>query len=220
MKKLLCLVLCLCLAAALGAPAALAEESEPEAADVIGLKEDNVYRSEFLGIQAEFDENWYLLSDEEALEAMGQVANSVENGDLADLLRESGAVCDLFAVALDGSRDTINIQLENLGFLYGMVLSEEAYLKQAQGMLEESLKQMGLENIRIQSETIDFAGEEHLSIAIVGEMSGVEIYERMVLLKEGSYMASVTYASVGSRNADRLPELFSAIDADEVKEAA
>ena len=134
MKKLLCLILCLCLAAALGAPA-FAEESEAEASEVIGLKEDNVYLSEFLGVTAVFDENWVLLSDEEALEAMGYVAESIEDENLAKILRESGTVCDLFAVALDGSNDTINIQLENLGFLYGKVLSEEAYLKLAQKTL-------------------------------------------------------------------------------------
>ena len=134
MKKLLCLILCLCLAAALGAPA-FAEESEAEASEVIGLKEDNVYLSEFLGVTAVFDENWVLLSDEEALEAMGYVAESIEDENLAKILRESGTVCDLFAVALDGSNDTINIQLENLGFLYAKVLSEEAYLKLAQKTL-------------------------------------------------------------------------------------
>ena len=36
---------------------------------------------------------------------------------------------------------------------------------------------------------------------------------QLVLLKAGSYMATVTYASVGSHNADRLPELFFALDA-------
>ena len=44
-------------------------------------------------------------------------------------------------------------------------------------------------------------------------MNGAELYERLVLLKAGSYMATVTYASVGSHNADRLPELFFALDA-------
>lgn len=215
MKKLLCLVLCLCLVAALGAPAAFAEESEPEASEVIGLKEDNVYLSEFLGIRAEFDENWYLLTDEEALETMGYVADSFEDEDVAKLLRESGTVCDLFAVALDGSNDTVNIQLENLGFLYGMVLSEDAYLKMARETLENSLAQAGLANVKLSQESIEFAGEEHLSVIISGEMSGVEVYERMVLLKAGSYMATVTYASIGSHNADRLPELFTALEKDE-----
>ena len=212
MKRALSLVLCLCLVFTLTAPAACAKE-EPDASEVIGLKEGNVYLSEFLGITAVFDEDWVLLSDEEAQEAMGTVADSVEDEDMAKLLRESGTVCDLFAVALDGSNDTVNSQLENLGFLYGMVLSEEAYVKLSQETLEKGLQGMGLEKIHIARESIDFAGEKHLSVTVSGEINGVELYERMVLLKEGSYMATVTYASVNSRNADRLPELFFALDA-------
>lgn len=213
MKRIMAVLLTLTLLLALGAPMAFAAAAEePDAEDVIGLKEDNVYISEFLGITASFGEDWYLCSDEEALQAMGYVADTLEDEDLADLLRESGAVCDLFAVALDGSNDTINIQLEDLGFLYGMVLSEEAYAKRALPMMEDGLEQMGLEKIRIDQETIDFAGEKHLSITVSGEMSGAVLYERMVLLKTGSYMATVTYASVGSQNADQLPELFRAID--------
>ena len=220
MKRFLAVLLTLTLVLALGAPMAFAEaakEPDVDANDVIGLKEDNVYTSEFLGITASFDENWYVCSDEEALEAMGYVADSLENEDTANLLRESGTVCDLFAVALDGSNDNINIQLEDLGFLYGMVLSEEAYAKMALDLLKTSLEQMGLENIQIEQEKIDFAGDEHLSLTVSGEMNGVELYERMVLLKAGSYMANITYASIGSRNADQLPELFHAID-EEVEE--
>ena len=159
MKRALSLVLCLCLVFTLTAPAACAKE-EPDASEVIGLKEGNVYLSEFLGITAVFDEDWVLLSDEEAQEAMGTVADSVEDEDMAKLLRESGTVCDLFAVALDGSNDTVNIQLENLGFLYGMVLSEEAYVKLSQETLEKGLQGMGLEKIHIARESIDFAGEK------------------------------------------------------------
>ena len=216
MKRALSLVLCLCLVFTLASPAAFAEE---EAETILGLKESNVYLSEFLGITAVFDEDWVLLSDEEAQEAMGHVAESFEDEDLAKLLRESGTVCDLFAVALDGSNDTVSIQLEDLGLLYGMVLSEAAYAKRMLEPLKNSLEQMGLEKVEIGQESIDFAGEEHLGVIISGEMNGAELYERLVLLKAGSYMATVTYASVGSHNADRLPELFFALDT-EADEAA
>ena len=211
MKRALSLVLCLCLVFTL-LPAASAEE---EAETILGLKEGNVYLSEFLGVTAVFDEDWVLLSDEEAQEAMGHVADSFEDEDLAKLLRESGAVCDLFAVAQDGSGDSVNIQLEDLGLLYGMVLSEAAYAKRILAPLKSSLEQMGLEDVEIGQESIDFAGKKHLSLTLSGRMNGAELYERLVLLKTGRYMATVTYASVNSRTADRLPELFFALEKDE-----
>ena len=70
MKRALSLVLCLCLVFSL-VPAACADG---EAETILGLKEGNIYLSEFLGVTAVFDEDWVLLSDEEAQEAMGPTA--------------------------------------------------------------------------------------------------------------------------------------------------
>ena len=187
MKRALSLVLCLCLVFSL-VPAACADG---EAETILGLKEGNIYLSEFLGVTAVFDEDWVLLSDEEAQEAMGHVADSFEDEDLAKLLRESGTVCDLFAVAQDGSGDSV-----------------KAYAKRMLEPLKSSLEPMGLEDVEIGQESIDFAGTKHLSLTVSGRMNGAELYERLVLLKAGSYMATVTYASL-----DRLPELFFALDA-------
>ncbi len=215
MKKILSflLVLTLVLSACGGA---LAAETEPDASDILGVKEDNAYASEFLGIMAQFGDDWYVLSNEETIEAMGYVADNMPNADLAEQLRSSGVVCDLYVLALDNSGDNINIQLEDLGFLHGTVLSEDAYYKMAVPQLKDALKQMGVENVSVEKETIDFAGAEHTACLISGEYSGVTIYERMVMVKAGNYMATVTAFSFSADTAAEMLGFFEAYDAEKL----
>lgn len=215
MKKILSVFLVLTLLLSAGA-AAFAAEPEKDAAEVLGVKDGNTYANEFLGIMASFAEDWAVLSDEETAEAMGYVADNLENVELAEQLRSSGVVCDLYAMALDNSGDNINIQLENLGFLYGLTMSEDAYYKAAVPQLEDALNQMGLTNLSIEKETIDFAGEEHLSCLVSGEYNGVPLYERMVMLKAGSYMATVTAFSFDLQSAEAMIALFEAYDAEKL----
>ena len=214
MKKILSFLLVLTMVLSLAAfgGSALAAEPEIDADEVVGIKENNIYASEFLGIMAGFSDDWYVLSDEETAEAMGYVADSLENGELADQLRNSGVVCDLYVLALDNSGDNINIQLENLGFLYGLAMSEDAYYKAAGPQLQTALEQMGLANVSITPETITFAGAEHVSCLVSGELNGTPIYERMVMVKAGNYMATVTAFSFDPESAEAMIAMFEPYD--------
>ena len=216
MKKTLSLLLILTLVLAAFGGSALAAETETDASEAVGLKEDNCYANEFLGIMAQFGDEWYVMNDEETIEAMGYVADNLENDELADQLRNSGVVCDLYVLALDNSGDNINIQLENLGFLYGLAMSEDAYFKTAAPQLQEALEQMGLTNVQIEKETVEFAGAEHVSCLVSGEINGMTIYERMVMLKAGNYMATVTAVSFDRDSVEAMLEFFEAYDAEKL----
>ena len=55
-----------------------------------------------------------------------------------------------------------------------------------------------------------FAGEDHVSVLISGNYSGMPIYERMVLLKAGNYMGVVTAFSLDTEQLDNIMGFFSA----------
>ena len=216
MKKILSFLLVLVTILTVASGSALAAESEKDADEVLGVKEDAVYANEFLGIMASFSDDWYLFNDEETIEAMGYVVDAMEDPGLADQLRNSGVVCDLYAAVQDNSGDNINIQIENLGFLYGITMSEDAYYEAAAPQLQTALEQMGLKNVSLTKETMDFAGAEHVSCLVSGELNGIEIYERMVMIKAGKYMATVTAFSFDRENVDTMLELFEAYDAEKL----
>ena len=219
MKKAITVLLALCMllgVAAFGTGTAFAAAAV-DTQSILGTKVDNVYTSELLGIQAAFDDDWYLLSDEETAEVMGYTANLAGNEVLKDALEKSGAVCDLYAMRTDGSGDNINLQLEDIGKLYGSFLSEDAYLTIALPKLEEGLKQMGVENLKTERQEYDFAGDTRQSVLVTGSSSGVSFQERIVVLKSGQYIASL---SAFSTNAARLDEMLAVFEPLEVEQDA
>lgn len=212
MKKVLRVLMILALVLSLASGSALAAGEAEDA--VVGVKSEHSYANEFLGIMASFSDAWYVLNDEETVQAMGYVVDSLDNEELAAQLSNNGVVCDLYALTLDNSGDNLNIQIENLGFLYGMVMSEDAYYDAAVPQLEAGLGQLGMENIRVEKQVQDFAGSEHVCILVSGTYRGTPVYERMALVKAGSYMATVTAFSFDKARAADMLSLFEAYDAE------
>ena len=194
-------------------PAAEEEPAEEVSADeALGEKTSTSYSSALLGIRYDAPEGWYVLTDEETAQVMGYVANNTTSEVLADALRNSGSVCDMYAMDQNGSGETINIQLQDLGILYGMTLSEERYMEMARPQLETSLGQIGMQDITLENVTVVFAGSEHTALRIHGTMNGMELYELLVLIKSGNYMATVTAASLQDGRVDDILSAFSALD--------
>ena len=189
-----------------------AEEPELEAEDMLGKRDaGNVYVNEALGIRAEFPSNWIILNEEEIAQLMGYMADSFSEGDLAELLRESGSLCDFYAAALNPAGETsesVNIMIEDLGAVNGILIGEESYLDLGLKQLEGSLGQMGMSDVQTARERISFAGEEHASALISADLNGVRIFERLVLIKVGSYMATVTASSREETGVDEILAFF------------
>ena len=222
MKKAMTILLALAMllsVAAFGTGTACAAVSV-DTESILGVKENNVYVSELLGIQAAFDEDWYLLNDEETAQVMGYTVSQADSELLKEALESSGAVCDLYVVRMDDSGDNINLQMEDLGRLYGSFLSEEAYLTIALPKLEEGLKQLGVENLTLERQDYDFAGDTHQSVLVSGSSGGVSFQERIVLIKGGRYMASLSAFSKDSTRIDEMLSVFEPLEAPQDAEDA
>ena len=179
-------------------------DEQVDTADALGEKQGNRYESELLGIAVDFPENWYILSPEETAQAMGAVADTINDETLADQLRQAGSTCDLYAIALDESGDNLNIQLEDLGYLYGVLLTPKEYAEIALPQLKPALEQVGFTNVQIETENYEFAGRDRVSLLVTAEMNGVPVLERMILIKSGQYMASITVFSTDAERVDAL----------------
>ncbi len=184
--------------------ATAAPEPTPEAKDMLGEKEENVYRNDIFGIRASFPEGWAILSDEQAAEMTGAVREVLDKEELAKLLEESGAVCDLYALN-DENGDNVNIQLQKLEInrIQSALLTEEMIVAENVKTLPDMLEGSGMEIIEIKQVTIPFAGKDHpgmeLSLNIQGAATG---YERVVILKHGNYLATITSFSLDAARAD------------------
>ena len=200
--------------AAEAAEAAPTEEAEEtyEAEEMIGEKSGNSYANETLGIRAEFPDNWTILDDEQTAQMLGIVADNFSEVDLAEQLRESGSLYDLYAMTVDQSGDNVNVVIEDLGIVNGIIIDEAKYLELAEKQLDTTFAQMGITDVTLDKGTYSFAGEDHVSVLISGNYSGMPIYERMVLLKAGNYMGVVTAFSLDTEQLENIMGFFSAFE--------
>lgn len=208
MKRVFTLFLALAMALTLAgiSPAARAEDKFN-----FGSTQDNTYWNETLKIGCTLDENWYFLNEEEILQANSMTAEKLD-GKLAEMVKEGGSMIDMFAQNLETGA-TVNLVVERLSVVNSLVIDEKKYLDISQPTLDEAMVQMGIEDVEITQESMDFLGQEHQSIVITGSFNGVPVCETMVVVKSGRNMTIITvFSAVDGEVEEVLASFFDSLD--------
>lgn len=190
-------------------PAEEAEE-EPEAQVQLGVQSGGRYENAFLGIGCELDENWTFGSREELAELAGQTMDMFEDEDLSEQLKSLNLFYDMYAYADEGLV-TMNIIIQNLGVLYGTVITEEQLLELSSKDLESQMASAGFSNVQWERRDVEFAGAERVGLYMISEVQGMTYYCQQIYMKQGSYMACVTLASFQEDITPNLTEYFFAL---------
>lgn len=215
MKKLLCIVLTLCMLFAFAPCTAFAQSDEVSAEEMLGTVDKNHYTNKALGIQADVPEDWQLFGTEEAMRLMYAGFDMLEADKewFAEQLEKNTAVFDFFASAMDNSGDNINIQVQKnqLNALQRAVVTEDKVIEASIEDLEKSLAESGMmENIVLEKDTIIFAGKEHGCVNVSATIQDVPVYERMVVLLKGNYLGYVTSFSLDEDTVTKNLDMFKA----------
>lgn len=208
MKRVFTLFLALAMVLTLAgiSPAARAEDEFN-----FGSTQDNTYWNETLKIGCTLDENWYFLNEEEILQANSMTAEKLD-GKLAEMVKEGGSMIDMFAQNLETGA-TVNLVVERLSVVNSLVIDEKKYLDISQSTLDEAMAQMGIEDVEITQESMDFLGQEHQSIVITGSFNGVPVCETMVVVKSGRNMTIITvFSAVEGEVEEVLASFFNSLD--------
>lgn len=192
------------------APTTVPETTEAvQQGSKLGVVEGNTYTNSFLGITVTLDENWTFANDEEMAQIRGMTMDAMNDENLSQMLETSGAVMDMYAMDAEGR--TVNIVLENLNILQSVALTEKAYIDATAGQLSPMLESMGFSIVNAETTEITFAGESHAAIKIHASVQGVDIYETVVVVKQGNYIASITVASYDQDTTASVLDQFTAI---------
>ena len=172
-----------------------------------GSMTGGVYKNDFLGIGCTLDESWTYYSDEEIANLNGLVIDSMDDEEIAETLRSSSVIYDMYAMAESGLV-TMNIVFENLGVLYGTALDTAGYVDIAISNLGDALTSAGYSDVNCEKTTVDFCGETCDAIDITGVLSEMTVYEKLICMKRGNYIAVITLASFGEDVTADLAALF------------
>lgn len=185
------------------------DSSESDIEPSRGIVTGNTYKSEFIGIQCSLDESWIISTEDELAQLAGLTASQIENEDIKSLLDNSSVVYDFFATK-DSGFETLNINMNDLGSTGIEGDSEDQIAELARPQIESMLNDSGFEDCTVVKESIVFAGQEHPCYVITGSVSGVQIYEKMVMIIRSGVVIYVTACTLMEDTTDSLLSLFTA----------
>ena len=221
LSAILALTMLLCLCACGGqneateppvtaAPATVTPTTAPKQKDPqLGDFADGVYTNAFIGIRCEVSDEWTVYSDAQLAQLNCLVLDTMTDADLVEQLKKSN-VAHLFYTTADNGYKSMNVVLENIGVINGVLLDEKAYIELSVEQLPAALQSMGLTNVTAEATTIHFAGADHAGVRVHGVLSGVDFYEKIVCIKVGNYFGLVTVGSYREDATDVLLNMFTA----------
>ena len=166
----------------------IAEEEQPSEVteEAAGIR----YENENIGVGVLLDEDWVIYNDEQLAQLSGLTAEMFSDEKYKEMMEKSNSFTDFFAQHSSGA--SMNVLFENLGLLYGSVLSEEQYRTAAMQNMAGAYESAGFENVQIEENTVDFAGAERVGIHTSCTVNGVNYYVQQVLIKSGSHMGIIS----------------------------
>ena len=102
----------------------------------------------------------------------------------------------------------INVEIENIGVIYGTTLDESGYVDLSMDTLQKTLDSVGMTNTTIVKASVDCAGAKRCGYQISCETKGISCYEKSIYIKKGNYMAIITVCSYKEDTTDDLLKLF------------
>lgn len=160
----------------------------------MGSTQNNTYWNESLKIGCTLDENWYFFTKEEIAQVNNMTVEALE-GNLAQMVKDGGSLMDMYAQNLETGA-TLNLMVERLSLVNSLAVTEKLYANASQETVKQTLEQMGIEEVEVTLNAMEFAGQEHQSVSITGTYSGVPVFETMVVVKSGRNMIVVTAFSL------------------------
>ena len=159
-----------------------------------GTVTDNTFSSAFLGASLTLDDSWLFFDDAQLAELAGLVQDSFEDEELRKQLDEGASVYEMYALHQNDNA-SVNITVQNTESSISSILSEDQYADLCVEQLPEIMASAGINVDSIEKISLDFAGTAHPALSISATVNNSPLYETIALVKQGSYIFSITCAS-------------------------
>ncbi len=159
-----------------------------------GVYENNKYESKFLGIGLNLDESLTVATDEE-LKQLLELSSGVTGVDYEQLVKDGKATYDFYAANADGSTNVI-ITLEKMAPAQVKILNLELVYTQSANVLDQTYAGMGFTEFDRKIKTVKISGVDHMVMDYVASANGGSMYQSILLIKGGDYLATVCLTTV------------------------
>lgn len=205
MKKIIAVIL---MCAALMLTTACSAKGE-SAAFSHGTQDSGVYTSEFLGLKAEFTEDWSITADSDLAQVNGIDSMSADN--TATALKTNGMLYEMMAAAGDNSSN-VNITIENLNVTnLGRSLTAEQYVDAAFNSIKNQYAAAGITDVEAEKSTVSFLGSETACIKTTLKNDGAELRQMMIPVSKGTYMGVIALTAPDEDGVNAQLEMFKSL---------
>lgn len=175
-----------------------------------GTVSGETYTNTVLGIKAEFDSSEWEIADNDYLSNLNDTDIS-SSDDLTAVMKDEGTVMEFMASMEDGTN--VSVGCEDLNRSVGSLMSEERYADASIPGIKEEAKSSGydLADEDINRSTVTFAGATHTCVDVKVGYSGMDIYEKLIVVKKGQLVYLFTITSLGEEEIAQVASLFEAV---------
>ena len=217
MKKMTAIALALICVLTL---AACGNTTEKDKAFVCGTVTDNVYESEFSGFKMTVSDGWVFSGEEEIMEMMDFTADSLSeilsDREAKNLeLSKQKTIYDAMAVNQNTGSNVI-VMYENMSAsIGGSLYTPDSYADVLEDQLTKTGAEAGMDYSLKSKESIDFCGNEYLSVTWETETQGITLEQSYLLRKVGDYMLVICITCVPQTGAtlDSIMAMFESLEA-------
>ena len=183
--------------------------NETEIAVSLGKAEGNVYESDFLGIGFNLPEGWSFYTDEQIRE-LNNLTKDMADDDVAKQLAEARLIHDMYAMDSTGSSTTII--LEKMSAISSTIVDEKTYAASSSRQIPKALESLGFTNVKTSIGSTNLCGNEHVTIDITATSSNGVLYEKVICVNVGQYIACITVTSLDEASTATILANFYSLD--------
>lgn len=173
-----------------------------------GVVDGSTYTSEFAGITCTLGDSWTFLTQDEIAQISGIASDMTSDEKLRESLNSGSTIYEMYA--MDSDSTSLNVTVGDLGAIYGKILDMKTLAESTAEEFPSAFASMGFSDVTADVTTMTFAGSEQNVILIQGSYQGVTMYERLVCMKVGNYVYSITAACYGTDRTAEVLALFQA----------
>lgn len=172
---------------------------------LVGKAEGDTYENKFLGLGFTLPEGWTFYTQEQ-MDELNNITEDMLDEEMAKQIQEADLIYDMYA--LDSYGNSVNINLEKIGTIAAVSLDVGENLDTIMPEVENAFKQTGATGIEITRTQVDLSGNKEEALKIKFVMNEVEFHERVISIKAGKYLATVTVATAFEDATDAVLTYF------------